>query len=204
MPDHAARETALFRPHARQVLADDWAVLTKHSFDLRRRDGSWQRLTRETYDRGNAACALLHDPARDCVLLVRQFRLPAFVQGEAGPLIEVPAGRLEGAAAADRMRAELEEEAGVTVTAMTHLFDLYSSPGTVTELQSYFIGTYAPGDLTGPGGGLQDEGEDIERLELPLDEALGMIETGAIRDAKTVLLLQHLALRLARSAAGTP
>ena len=178
------------------VLADDWGRLTRYDFDLRLRDGTWDRQRREVYDRGNGAVCLLHDPARGTVLLTRQFRLPSFVNGGISHLIEAPAGLLDGAAPADRIRHELVEETGFDVAALTHAFDLYMSPGSVSEYLAFFEGTYAPGDRVGDGGGSDDEGEDIEVLEVPLDEALAMIDRGEIRDAKTVILIQRLKLRL--------
>ncbi len=182
-----------------ETLADDWGVLKKTTFELRRRDGHWQRQTRETYDRGDGAVILLFDPVSRRVVLTRQFRLPVFVnspadEDERGWLIEAPAGLLDAAAPEARIRAEIEEETGFRVGAVRKVFEVFMSPGSVTERLHFFTASYAPGDRVAAGGGSVAEGEDIEVLELPLDEALAMIASGAIRDAKTIMLLQHLAL----------
>jgi nudix-type nucleoside diphosphatase (YffH/AdpP family) len=191
-----------FRSVSQEILSDDWGVLTKWVFDLRRQNGVWQRQTREAYDRGNGATCLLYNPKSDCVLLTRQFRLPAFLNGGWQSLIEAPAGLLEGENADARMRQELIEETGFQVDALSHLFDLYMSPGSVTEFLSFFKGTYSAADQTGEGGGTYDEGEDIEVLQIPLPQAMQMIVNGAIRDAKTIILLQNLWIeRLTKGAA---
>ncbi len=187
-------ETDFFRPIEQIVLADDWGTLTKHTFSLKRRDGAWQQQTREAYDRGNGAACLLYNREQGTVLLVKQFRLPAKLNGHQGFLIETPAGLLEGMNPAERMRAELEEETGFSVSKLTLVFDAFMSPGSVTEKLACFIGTYTAKDQISEGGGHPDEGEDIEVLHVPLDEALAMIASGAIADAKTIMLLQHLAL----------
>lgn len=188
-------ETDFFRPIEQIVLADDWGTLTKHTFSLKRRDGAWQQQTREAYDRGNGAACLLYNREQGTVLLVKQFRLPAKLNGHQGFLIETPAGLLEGMNPAERMRAELEEETGFSVSKLTLVFDAFMSPGSVTEKLACFIGTYTAKDQISEGGGHPDEGEDIEVLHVPLDEALAMIASGAIADAKTIMLLQHLALK---------
>lgn len=187
---------SVFRPIAERVLADDWGRLTKYEFELRLRDGGWQRQTREAYDRGNGATCLLYNPRSGSVLLTRQFRLPVFLNGGLESLIETPAGLLEGAEPATRMRAELIEETGYDVSELTHLFDIYMSPGSVTEYLAFFYGEYAEKHRVGNGGGAADEGEDIDVLEIPLPDAMQMINRGEIRDAKTVILLQHLTIRL--------
>ena len=180
------------RPISQELLSNDWGNLTKHTFDYRRRDGGWQRQSREVYDRGNAAVCLLYNPETDCVLLTRQFRLPVFLNGGAEAMIEAPAGLLEGVEPAERMRAELIEETGFEVTTLTHLFDVYMSPGSVTEYLAFFKGIYAAENQTTEGGGVIDEGEDIEVLHVPFKNAFAMIQSGEICDAKTVILLQHL------------
>lgn len=192
----------LFRPVSRTVLANDWGTLTKHTFELKRSDGAWQKQTRETYDRGHGAACLLYNQDADTVLLTRQFRLPAYVTGHDdvadGMLIEVPAGLLEGMNPQERMRAELEEETGFAVSQLTPVFNPFMSPGSVTERLACFIGTYSARDQVSQGGGHPDEGEDIEVLHIKLKDALAMIADGTIADAKTIMLLQHLALQQPR------
>ena len=174
-----------------EVLSDDWYVLRKTTFDLQRRDGSWSRESREAYDRGNGATILLYDPERRTVLLTRQFRLPAYVNGHPdGMLLEAPAGLLDGDDAEAAIRREAEEETGVRVGAVERLFELYMSPGSVTERVAFFAAPYRPDARTGTGGGLASEGEDIEVVELDAGEALAMAHRGEIVDGKTVLLLQ--------------
>lgn len=186
--------TETVRLTSKTVLADDWGRLTKFGFDLRRRDGEWQAQTREVYDRGNGAVCLLFNEDAGTVLLTRQFRLPAFVNAHDGYLIEAPAGILDGADPITRIKAELEEETGYAVDELTHLYDVFMSPGSVSEYLAFFVGSYSEGQRRSAGGGDADEGEDIEVLEVPLESALAMISSGEIRDAKTIMLLQHLVL----------
>ena len=178
-----------------EVLADAWGTLTRHRIEYRRRDGAKQEQLREVYDKGHGATCLLYDPERNCVLLTRQFRLPVWVAGRDPMVIEAPAGLLEGAHPEDRMRAELIEETGFEVSELEHLFDAFMSPGSVTEYVAFFRGTYHLKDKVAAGGGKEAEGEDIEVLHVPLDQALGMIRSGEIMDAKTIVLLQDLALK---------
>lgn len=183
-----------------QTLSDDWYVLKKTTFEIRRRDGRWQTLSRETYDRGNGATVLPFDPGRRTVLLTRQFRLPTYVNGNAdGRLIETAAGLLDEADPVTRVRAEAEEEIGYRLRRVRSVFDVYMSPGSVTERLHCFVAEYDAADRVSRGGGNAEEGEDIEVLELPFDEALAMIGDGRIRDGKTVLLLQHAALEIFRA-----
>lgn len=184
------------RVKAVEVLSDDWAVLKKTTFAFRRADGVWQEQSRETYDRGNGAVILLYDQTRRTVLLTRQFRYPAFVSGYDDLLVEAPAGLLDEASPEERIRAELEEETGYSVAHVERVFDVFMSPGSVTERLFFFIGRYAPRDRTAQGGGDAAEGEDIEVMEVPFDAAIAMVADGRIRDAKTIILLQHAALHI--------
>ena len=183
------------RNHSSEILSDDWAVLTKHTFELKRRDGVWEKQIRQTYDRGHAAVILPYDPARGTVLLVRQFRLPVFLQGNKVPLIEACAGLLDDNDPETCIRKEAEEELGYRLGAVKKIYDIYMSPGSVTERLSFFIAEYSPSDRVSDGGGDASEGEDIEVLEMTLAEAMALVESGGIIDAKTVMLVQHLALR---------
>lgn len=178
------------------VLSDDWYTLKKTTFAFQRQDGSWQRQSRETYDRGNGAAILLYDPLRRTVVLTRQFRYPAFVNGHDDLLIEVPAGLLDDAEPEARIRAETAEETGFVVRDVREVFDAFMSPGSVTERLHFFVAAYAPGDRVGAGGGNAAEGEDIAVFELDIDAALAMIASGTIRDGKTIMLLQYAALTL--------
>jgi nudix-type nucleoside diphosphatase (YffH/AdpP family) len=178
------------------TLSDDWYVLKKTTFSYLRSDGTWQRQSRETYDRGNGATILPYDPHRRTVLLTRQFRYPAFANGYDDLLIETPAGLLDDASPEDRIRAEVEEETGYRISDVRQVFDAFMSPGSVTERLHFFIGSYSSADQVSEGGGNAEEGEDIERLEPTIEEALEMIRDGRIRDGKTIMLLQYAALHI--------
>jgi nudix-type nucleoside diphosphatase (YffH/AdpP family) len=177
-----------------ETLSDDWYVLKKTTFDYQRQDGSWQTVSRETYDRGNGATILLYDPARGRVLLTRQFRFPAFVNGHPEPLIEACAGLLDDRDPETAIRQEAEEETGYRVAAPHRVFEAFMSPGSVTERLVFFVAEYSPADRASSGGGVMAEGEDIEILEPTLAEALAMVGRGEIMDGKTILLLQYAQL----------
>jgi nudix-type nucleoside diphosphatase (YffH/AdpP family) len=183
------------RNHSSEILSDDWAVLTKHTFELKRRDGAWEKQVRQTYDRGHAAVILPYDPARGTVLLVRQFRLPVFLQGHREPLIEACAGLLDDNDPETCIRLETEQELGYRLGAVHKIYDVYMSPGSVTERLSFFTAQYSPDDRVSDGGGDASEGEDIEVLEMPLSEAMALVESGGIMDAKTVMLVQYAVLK---------
>lgn len=150
---------------------------------------------RQTYDRGHAAVILPFDPARGTVLLVRQFRLPAFLQGHKEPLIEACAGLLDDNDPETCIRLETEQELGYTLGAVRKIYDIYMSPGSVTERLSFFVAEYSPDDRVSDGGGDPNEGEDIEVLEMPLGDAMALVESGGIIDAKTVMLIQYAILK---------
>lgn len=187
-----------------QVLSDDWYLLKKTVFDFRRADGTWQRQQRETYDRGNGATLLLYQPTQRRVVLTRQFRFPAFVNGHDGMLVEAPAGLLDQATPEQRIRAEVEEETGYRVGEVRKVFEAFMSPGSVTEKLHFFVAEYDASLKVSGGGGLEAEGEDIEVLELPFDDALAMVRRGEIVDGKTIMLLQYAAIHLFPANAGAP
>jgi nudix-type nucleoside diphosphatase (YffH/AdpP family) len=178
-----------------EVLSDDWYVLRKVTFDFQRRDGVWQRQSRETYDRGNGATILLRERNTGNVLLTRQFRMPAFVNGHDGMLIESPGGLLDDATPEERIRAEVEEETGYRVHHVEKIFEAFMSPGSVTEKLYFYIGDYDSAMRVSEGGGVEAEGEEIETIEVPLQTAMQMIERGEIMDGKTIMLLQYAALK---------
>ncbi|EQB0487602.1 NUDIX domain-containing protein [Cronobacter turicensis] len=177
-----------------QTLSDDWYMLKKYTFDYQRRDGQWQRQSREAYDRGNGATILLYNRAERCVILTRQFRLPLFLNGYNSLLTETAAGLLDEADPETRIRAEAEEETGYLVDNVEKVFEAYMSPGSVTEKLYFFIGEYDPARRSGTGGGVAQEGEDIEVVKMPIDDALRAVRDGEIVDAKTIMLLQYAAL----------
>ncbi|WP_046157271.1 NUDIX domain-containing protein [Chromobacterium vaccinii] len=177
-----------------EVLSDDWYVLRKTTFDYLRRDGSWQTLSRETYDRGNGAVILLYNRSRRTVILTRQFRFPAFVNGHDGMLIEACAGLLDQDDAETCIRRETEEETGYRIDNVRKVFEAFMSPGSVTEKLFFFVGEYHPRDKVGDGGGVEEDGEELEVLELPLQQALAMVDCCDIADGKTIMLLQYAQL----------
>jgi len=178
------------------TLSHNWYLLQKTTFDYLRRDGQWQTQTRETYDRGDGATILLYNVQQRTVILVRQFRFPTYREGHDGFLIEAAAGLLEQASPEQRIRAEVEEETGYRVGEVHKVFDAFMSPGSVTERLYFFAAQYQPSSRLNDGGGLAQEGEDIEVLELPLAEAMRMVADGRICDGKTIMLLQYAQLHL--------
>ena len=181
-----------------RVLSDNYAKVTSTTFEWRRSDGSWQQQTREIFDRGNAATLLPYNLKQRTVVLIRQFRYPAYVNGHDHLLIEAIAGLLDDAHPEVRIRAEAEEESGYRLHDVREIFEAFMSPGAVTEKIHFFVGEYEPEMRIGAGGGLAHEGEDIEVLELDFDEALAMTCDGRIVDAKTIMLLQYAALKIFR------
>lgn len=184
------------RVHAVEVLADDWYLLKKTTFDFLRNDGSWQRQSRETYDRGNGATILLYNLERKTVILIRQFRYPAFVNGLDDLLVEAPAGLLDEASPEERIQLEVEEETGYRVSHIRKIFEAYMSPGSVTEKLYFFVAEYDANSKISDGGGMANEGEDIDVLELEIAEAMAMINSGEIADGKTIMLLQYASLNI--------
>ncbi len=156
----------------------------------------WQTQHRETFDRGDGVTVLPYNLAQRTVILIRQFRYPTYANGYDGLLIEAPAGSLDDIAPEARVRAEAEEEIGYRLGHIQKIFEAFTSPGAVTEKLHFFIAEYRHDMKIGNGGGLADEGEDIETLELPFSEALAMIADGRIVDAKTIMLLQYAAMNI--------
>ncbi|QIX60752.1 GDP-mannose pyrophosphatase NudK [Hymenobacter sp. BT18] len=178
-----------------EVLSDNWYTLRKITFDIRQPNGEWSTQSREAYDRGNGAVILLYSREKQAVVLTRQFRMPTYLNGNAsGMLIEACAGLLDQDNPEDCIRRETEEETGYRVRNVTKVLEAYMSPGSVTEILYFFVAEYAEELRVHAGGGVEHEQESIEVLELPFTEALQMVQTGAIKDAKTILLLQYAQL----------
>ncbi len=173
-----------------EVLSAAWGRLTRYTIAYTRRDGGTEIQIREIYDHGNGSAVLPLDAERGTVLLVRQFRLAAHLQGGSGFLVEVCAGLNDDLAPEQAVRKEAEEELGCALRDLRHVTDIYMSAGSLSECISLFMARYTPADRFSDGGGAEGEGEDIEVLEMPLDEALAMIARGEIVDAKTIVLLQ--------------
>ena len=179
-----------------RLLSDNHYVLKSTTFRWRRANGEWQTQVRETYDRGNGAALLPYNLARRTVVLVKQLRYPAYVNGYDDLMIEAAAGLLDNVAPEERIRLEAEEETGYRLQEVKKIFEAFMSPGAVTEKLHFFIAEYEPQMRISSGGGNPEEGEDIEVLELSIDEALSMIKDGRIVDAKTIMLLQYAALHV--------
>lgn len=179
---------------ATETLSAAWGRLKRVTLDLLRRDGSTATLVREVYDFGNGAAVLPIDRTRGTVLLIRQFRLPAMLAGGSGFLIEACAGLLDGDTPEACAMREAEEELGYRLKSVIPAVTIHTSPGVVTERLFLFTADYTPADRITVGGGHAEEGEDIEILEMPLVEALAMVERGEIVDAKTIILLRQAAL----------
>ncbi len=176
----------------KEVLSDNWYTLRKVTFEYHSKKGGWQTQSREAYDRGNGAVILLYNPATKNVILTRQFRMPTYINGnETGMLIEACAGLLDKDNPEDCIRRETEEETGYQVSEVQKVFEAYMSPGSVTEILYFFVAEYSPAQKLHAGGGLEDDQEDIEVLEINFSEALQMIANGEIKDAKTIMLLQY-------------
>ncbi|GAA3984056.1 GDP-mannose pyrophosphatase NudK [Mucilaginibacter dorajii] len=177
----------------KDILSNNWYTLYKLTFEATKNDGEVSIITREAYDRGNGATILLYNMDKKTVILTRQFRIPTYVNGnESGMLIECCGGLLDKDNAEDCIRRETEEETGYQVSNIKKVFEAYMSPGSVTELLYFFIAEYTSDMKVSDGGGLDHEHEDIEVLELPFTQTMQMINTGEIKDGKTIMLLQHL------------
>ncbi|MCF2489602.1 GDP-mannose pyrophosphatase NudK [Dyadobacter sp. CY347] len=180
---------------ADEMLSDNWYTLKKYTFDYQRADGQWETQSREAYDRGNGAVILLYNREKQTVILTRQFRLPTYVNGNKnGMLIEACAGLLDRDNPEDCIKRETEEETGYKIHAVEKIFEAYMSPGSVTEILYFFVAAYSDDMKVSAGGGSAQEQENIEVMELPFEEALNMVRSGEIKDAKTIMLLQHAQL----------
>ena len=178
-----------------QILSDNWYTLNNISFDYRLRSGEWVKQSRESYDRGNGATILLLNKQNGSVILIRQFRMPTYVNGNSsGLMIETCAGLLDGNDPVTCIIKETEEETGYRIKNVKKVFELYMSPGAVTEIIHFFIAEYDEKMKVSEGGGLKSEHEDIDILEIDFNEALNMIRSGEIKDAKSIILLQYAQL----------
>lgn len=179
-----------------EILSDNWYTLNKVTYQFTKPDGSKQIQNREAYDRGNGATILLYNLEQKSIILTKQFRLPTYLNGNAsGMLIEACAGLLDKDNAEDCIKRETEEETGYKITDVRKIFEVYMSPGSVTEILYFFIAAYNKSMKVNDGGGLAHEEEHIEVLELDFEKALQMIDNGEIKDAKTIMLIQHLRLK---------
>lgn len=179
-----------------EILSDNWCILNKVTFEYLKKNGTLETQSREAYDRGNGATILLYNKESKTVILTKQFRLPTYINGnEDGMMIEACAGLLDKDNPEDCIKRETEEELGYEISDIKKVFEVYMSPGSVTEILYFFIAEYSKSMKINDGGGLADEQEEIEVLELDIDKALEMIDSGEIKDAKTIMLLQHVRLK---------
>ncbi len=176
----------------KELLSDNWYTLNKFSYDFKTNNGEWVRQEREAYDRGNGAAILLYNTEKQSVILTKQFRMPTYVNGnEDGYMIEVCAGLLDDDNPEDCIRKETEEETGYRINNVRKVFEMYMSPGSVTEKLFFFVAEYDAKMKVSEGGGVETETEDIEVIEISFKKALSLIESGHIEDAKTIILLQY-------------
>jgi nudix-type nucleoside diphosphatase (YffH/AdpP family) len=177
------------------ILSDNWYTLRKFNYEYQKKDGTIQTQTREVYDRGNGATILLYNKEQKTIILTKQFRLPTFVNGnDSGMLIEACAGLLDKDDPEECIKRETQEETGYRVSNVQKIFEAYMSPGSVSELLYFFIAGYSKEMKVTDGGGIDHEEENIEVLEIPFDKAIKMLDTGEIKDGKTILLLQYAKL----------
>lgn len=177
------------------LLSDNWYTLNNIIFDYKMKDGEWVKQAREAYDRGNGATVLLYNKKKHTVILISQFRMPTYLNGNAsGMMIETCAGLLDGDDPETCVIKEAEEESGFKVSHVEKVFEAYMSPGAVTEIIHYYVAAYNDSDKIGEGGGLASEQEDITVMEVDFNKAFSMIGSGQIKDAKTIMLLQYAKL----------
>jgi len=179
-----------------EILSDQWYTLKKVTFTVKKKNGDIETQSREAYDRGNGAVILLYNINSKNVILTRQFRLPTYINGNpTGMMIEACAGLLDNDNPEDCIKRETEEETGYKISRVEKIFEAYMSPGSVTEILHFFVAEYSDNMKINGGGGLQEEGENIEVLEINIEKALEMIDSGEIRDAKTIMLIQHVRIK---------
>lgn len=178
-----------------KILSDNWYILKKVTYEYTKKDGTTTTQSREAYDRGNGATILLYNTEQNTIILTKQFRLPTFINGnESGMLIEACAGLLDKDNPEECIKRETEEETGYKIKDVRKIFEAYMSPGSVTEILYFFIAEYSQEMKVSEGGGLEQEQENIEVLELKIEEAMKMVENGSIKDGKTIMLLQYVKL----------
>jgi nudix-type nucleoside diphosphatase (YffH/AdpP family) len=176
-------------------LSNNHYILDKINFDYQTKNGEWQNQNRESYNRGDGAAILLYNPIKKTVILTKQFRMPTYLnENKDGMMVEVCAGLLDKNNPLTCIINEAEEETGYKINNAKKIFQLYTSPGAVTEMLHFFIAEVNDEMKINEGGGLEDETEEIEVLEIPFEKTLEMISTSEICDAKTIILLQYAKL----------
>lgn len=179
-----------------EILCKNWHTLKKVTFEYLQEDGNYQTQSREAYDRGNGATILLYNKHEKSVILTKQFRMPTYINGNSdGMMIEACAGLLDNDNPEDCIKRETEEETGYKINQVQKIFEAYMSPGSVTEILYFFVAEYSKEMKVNDGGGLASEHEDIQVMEMSFEEALHKIESGEIKDAKTIMLIQYLRIK---------
>jgi GDP-mannose pyrophosphatase NudK len=180
-----------------QILSDKKYTLKMVNFEYRFKNGKWEKQGREVFDHGNAASALLYNKEKRTVILVQQFRIATYLnKNNTGILIETCAGLLEeNEPPEESIKREIEEETGFVVNSVNKVTEVYTSAGSLTELLYLYTAEYSPDQRKSKGGGLEEEGEELDVLEIPFDRALEMVDNGEIKDAKTIIILQHARLK---------
>ncbi len=174
------------------LLSDNYYILNKVTFDFLMKNGEWSNHMREVYDRGDGAGILLYNTKKQTVILTKQFRMPTYLNdNNDGMLVEVAAGMLDKDNPEACIIRETEEETGYRLKSVKKVYEGYSSPGVMTEKMHFFIGEYTDDMKVSDGGGLDTEGEDIEVLEIPFQNAVNMLHNGDIVDVRTIVLLQY-------------
>lgn len=175
-----------------EILSQRWYSLKKITYQYKTKQGDLQTVDREVYDRGNGVAVLLYNTHKQTVILTKQFRLPTYLnKNESGMMIEVCAGTLDEKNPDDCVKREIEEETGYKIEQVQKIFQSYMSPGAVTEILHFYLAEYNEDMKVSEGGGLDEEHENIEVLELNFEDAYKMIFSGKIKDSKTIMLLQH-------------
>jgi nudix-type nucleoside diphosphatase (YffH/AdpP family) len=181
-----------------ETLSDNFFVLKLVKYEVENSDGTVEEVSREVYMSSNGAVALLYNLHKRTVVLIKQFRLPSYLNNNpTGILLEACAGIVEeGEDPGEAMMREIKEETGYEVKSVKKVFEMYSTAGSVAEMLFFFVAEYTPQQKVSEGGGLDEESEDIEVVELKFEEAFSKIESGELKDAKTALLLQYAKLNL--------
>lgn len=181
-----------------EVLSNNFFPLKKFTYQIEKKNLKVEEISREVYMSSNGVTVLLYNRDTETVILTKQFRLPTFLnKNSTGILIEACAGLVEeNEDPKDAIIREIEEETGYRVKEVKKIFEMYSTPGSVAEMLYYFVAECTPVQKVSEGGGLDDENEEIEVIEIPFEEAYDKIQSGEIRDAKTALLLQYAKIYL--------
>ena len=175
-----------------KLLSDNFYILKKITFDYKLNSGQWVTQSREVYNRGDGAGILLYNKEKQTIILTKQFRMPTYMNGNGdGLMVEICAGMLDEDDPISCIIRETEEETGFKISQVKKVYEAYTSPGVMTEKMYFFIGEYTDDMKVTEGGGLESEHEDIEVLEIPFNEAIQMLNNGAIIDARTIILLQY-------------